>query len=131
MKPRVSKITSGDNATMAFSRPGGEVSKRARSRPLDLGHLSRQTMGDRKLEEEVLAMFSYQIAGIRNAISVADEAGRCRLAHNLKGTARNVGAFSLADCAEHLENDAGNKAIHSRLVRLIDEVRDYIAAISR
>lgn len=130
-KPRAGESMSGNDATMAFSRPGGESSKRVRSRPLDLEHLSRQTMGDRKLEEEILAMFSHHTAEICNAIPTADEAERRRLAHTLKGTARNVGAFTLGDCAAKLEADPGNKAIYSRLVRLAGEVRDYIAAISR
>lgn len=130
-KPRAGESMSGNDATMAFSRPGGEASKLVRFRPIDLEHLSRQTMGDRKLEEEILAMFSHHAAEICNAIPAADQAERCRLAHTLKGAARNVGAFALGDCAEQLEADPGNKALYSRLVRLAGEVRDYIAAISR
>ena len=130
-KPCSGIILQGNDATMAFSRPGGEASKRVRSRPLDLEHLSRQTMGDRRLEDEILAMFAHQIADIRKNMSASDEAKRRMLAHTLKGTARNVGAFALGDCAEQLEADPGNKALLSRLAKLIDETRDFIAAISR
>lgn len=130
-KPHAGGTVRGNDATMAFSRPGGEASKRVRSRPLDLGNLSRQTMGDRKLEEEILAMFVHQIADIRKNISAADKERRLMLARTLKGTARNVGAFALGDCAEQLEADPDNKALLSRLSKLIDETSDFIAAISR
>jgi len=118
---------------MAFSRPGGEASGRSRSRSrlLDLEHLSRQTMGDRALEQEVLAMFSHHIGAIRDGIAGADEAERRRLAHTLKGSARSVGAFALADCAQRIEVDPFDRASLSRLAALIGEVRDFIAAISR
>ena len=130
-KPCSGIILQGNDATMAFSRPGGEASKRVRSRPLDLEHLSRQTMGDRRQEEEIVAMFAHQIADIRKNMPAADGAKRLMLAHTLKGTARNVGAFALGDCAEQLEVDPGNKTLLSRLAKLIDETRDFIAAISR
>lgn len=116
---------------MAFSRPGGELSQHAGRRPIDLEHLSRQTMGDRKLELEVLALFSQQIGEIRDRMAGAGEAERRSLAHKLKGSARGVGAFALADCAEHIEADPLGKAALPRLARRIDEVRDFIAAISR
>lgn len=116
---------------MAFSRPGGENAARARARPLDLEHLSRQTMGDRALEQEVLAMFSHQLGAIRDGMGKADTAERRRLAHTLKGSARGVGAFALADCAAEIEIDPANTAHLARLGRLIGETRDFIAAISR
>lgn len=118
---------------MAFSRPGGEASRRVRSRArlIDLEHLARQTMGDRALEQEVLAMFSHHIGTVRDGIAAADEAERRRLAHTLKGSARGVGAFTLADCAARIEADPSDRASLSRLAALIGEVRDFIAAISR
>jgi HPt (histidine-containing phosphotransfer) domain-containing protein len=98
------------------------------SRPLDLEHLSRQTMGDRALEQEVLAMFSRQLAAIRDTISAADDREKARLAHALKGSARAVGAFALADCAARIEDMPGDRALVSRLAGLIAEARDFIAA---
>ena len=120
-----------DHATVAFSRPGGEGARRAAPRPLDLDHLSRQTMGDRALEQEVLAMFARQIGTVRETIAAADDRERARLAHALKGSARGVGAFALADCAMLIEEEPANRALVSRLARLIDDARDFIAAISR
>ena len=68
---------------------------------------------------------------IRDGIAGADEAERRRLAHTLKGSARSVGAFALADCAQRIEVDPFDRASLSRLAALIGEVRDFIAAISR
>lgn len=130
-RPRTGKAASDDGARMAFSRPGGENLPPARPRPLDMEHLARQTMGDRALEQEVLALFAHHIGTILHSIQLADTAERLRLAHTLKGAARSVGAFALADCAERLEADPGDKAILSRLARRICEVSDFVAAISR
>ncbi|MBR0904471.1 Hpt domain-containing protein [Bradyrhizobium liaoningense] len=70
--------------------------------PLDLDHLSRMTLGDAELEQEVLAMFAEQAVRLIAAIAaVPAEAGA--LAHKLKGSARGIGAFAVADAAAHLE----------------------------
>lgn len=116
---------------MAFSRPGGERGKRAGSRPIDLEHLSRQTMGDRALEQEVLALFSRQLGAMRDGMAKADADERRRLAHALKGSARGVGAFALGDCAADIEADPDNGAHLARLGRLIGQACDFIAAINR
>ena len=116
---------------IAFSMPGGDVSGTARSRPVDLAHLARQTMGDRGLEQEVLALFVQHALSVRDQIVDADVQQRLLLAHGLKGSARGVGAFAVADCAtaiEHRPEDAGTL---NRLGTLIEEVRDFIAAINR
>ncbi|RVC73450.1 histidine kinase, partial [Mesorhizobium sp. M4A.F.Ca.ET.022.05.2.1] len=66
---------------IAFSMPGGDVSGTAQSRPVDLAHLSRQTMGDRVLEQEVLALFVQQALAVRDKILDADVKERLLLAH--------------------------------------------------
>ena len=70
--------------------------------PIDLEHLQRMTLGDASLEREVLTMFSAQAAGLigRLAALPADVAA---LAHTLKGSARAIGAFAVADAASDLE----------------------------
>ena len=57
--------------------------------------------------------------------------GGLLLAHGLKGSARSVGAFAIAECAVEIETDPRDSRALARLARLIDEVRDFIAAISR
>jgi HPt (histidine-containing phosphotransfer) domain-containing protein len=116
---------------IAFSMPGGDVSGPRRSRPVDLAHLARQTMGDRSLEQEVLALFVQQALSVRDKIVDADIKDRLLLAHGLKGSARGVGAFAIADCATEIEHRPDDKQTLGRLGVLIDEVRDFIAAISR
>ena len=116
---------------IAFSMPGGDVSGPRRSRPVDLAHLARQTMGDRSLEQEVLALFVQQALSVREKIVDADIKDRLLLAHGLKGSARGVGAFAIADCATEIEHRPEDNQTLRRLGTLIDEVRDFIAAISR
>jgi HPt (histidine-containing phosphotransfer) domain-containing protein len=70
--------------------------------PIDSEHLRRMTLGDAGLEREVLAMFSAQTVGLIGALaSLPPEAGA--LAHTLKGSARAIGAFAVADAAARLE----------------------------
>ena len=67
--------------------------------PIDLEHLARMTLGDARLEREVLAMFAGQSAHLIDALAALPaEAGA--LAHTLKGSARAIGAFRVAECAE-------------------------------
>jgi HPt (histidine-containing phosphotransfer) domain-containing protein len=116
---------------IAFSMPGGDASGRAGARPVDLGHLARQTMGDRDLEREVLALFVQQSLTVRDQITDADARQRVLLAHGLKGSARAIGAFAVADCAAIIEKQPEDVRALKRLGTLIEEVRDFIAGISR
>jgi HPt (histidine-containing phosphotransfer) domain-containing protein len=116
---------------IAFAMPGGEGAAAPRARPVDLAHLARQTLGDRALEQEVLKLFLHQAVIVRDQIADADARERLRLAHNLKGSARGVGAFAIADCVAEIETRPDDKRLLARLSTLIDEVSDFIAAISR
>lgn len=70
--------------------------------PIDFEHLRRMTLGDAGLEREVLAMFSAQSARLIDALAaLSSDAGA--LAHTLKGSARAIGAFRVADVAARLE----------------------------
>ncbi|PBB81088.1 histidine kinase [Mesorhizobium sp. WSM3879] len=116
---------------IAFSMPGGDVSGTAGSRPVDMAHLARQTMDDRALEQEVLALFVQQALSVRDKIVDADVKERVLLAHGLKGSARGIGAFAVAECAAAIEKQPEDGHSLRKLGVLIDEVRDFIAAISR
>jgi len=116
---------------IAFSMPGGDVSGTVRSRPVDLAHLARQTMDDRDLEREVLALFVQQALSVRDRIADADARERVLLAHGLKGSARGVGAFAVAECAAVIESQPDDIRAVKKLGVLIEEVRDFIAAINR
>jgi HPt (histidine-containing phosphotransfer) domain-containing protein len=70
--------------------------------PIDLAHLARMTLGDAALERQVLGMFASQSTNLIQKLAVLPaEAGA--LAHTLKGSARAIGAFRVAECAEELE----------------------------
>ncbi|MGB3387033.1 MAG: Hpt domain-containing protein [Pseudaminobacter sp.] len=124
-------MTLQDSKSVAFSMPGGENCTQASERPIDLAHLSRQTMGDRALEQEVLALFVQQALQVREQIGEASLKERIRLAHGLKGSARGIGAFAIADCAGAIEAKPDETSQLQRLSGLIDEVREFIAAIGR
>jgi HPt (histidine-containing phosphotransfer) domain-containing protein len=66
--------------------------------PIDFDHLKRMTLGDAGLEQEVLAMFAGQSERLVSALAaMPSDAGA--LAHTLKGSARAIGAFAVADAA--------------------------------
>jgi len=76
--------------------------------PIDLAHLRRFTLGDKRLEEEILKLFIEQapvtIEAMRRAQTKRDWV---RAAHTLKGSARAVGAWRLAELAESAERLEG------------------------
>jgi HPt (histidine-containing phosphotransfer) domain-containing protein len=75
--------------------------------PIDIEHLGRMTLGDVSLEHEVLAMFAAQSVTLIGALAtLPPDAGA--LSHTLKGSARAIGAFAVADAAERLEAALGN-----------------------
>ena len=116
---------------VAFSMPGGEASVTARGRPIDLVPLARQTMGDRGLEQEILGMFVHQTQQVRERIAQAEPEECRQLAHGLRGAAVGVGAFAIADCAAAIEAKPDDPQAKRKLARLIDEARDFVAAIGR
>jgi HPt (histidine-containing phosphotransfer) domain-containing protein len=99
--------------------------------PIDMAHLGRMTLGDASLEREVLAMFAGQTAGLIGALATLP-ANAAALAHTLKGSARAIGAFHVADAAEALEtvlqDDAG-EATAQALAVLADSIAEVRAEI--
>lgn len=70
--------------------------------PIDSAHLDRMTLGDAALTREVLAMFSAQAVDLIGRLDLLPSDAPA-LAHTLKGSARAIGAFHVADAAEALE----------------------------
>ena len=60
------------------------------------------TLGDAGLKREVLAMFLKQAGKLLAALAACPGEGAAP-AHTLKGSARAIGAFHVAACAEALE----------------------------
>jgi HPt (histidine-containing phosphotransfer) domain-containing protein len=104
--------------------------------PIDGAHLDRMTLGDAGLEREVLAMFSGQAVGLIDRLATeARSSETLALAHTLKGSARAIGAFRVADAAEGLEaairhGDDPAEAL-ARLKEAVAEARAAIDVILR
>ena len=102
--------------------------------PIDFEHLSRVTLGDAGLEQEVLAMFVAQSTTLVNTLA-AMPADASALAHTLKGSARAIGAFSVADAAARLEaaiaRGFGTSAALAELGETVAEARAAIEAVLR
>jgi HPt (histidine-containing phosphotransfer) domain-containing protein len=97
--------------------------------PVDLDHLRRMTLGDQALEREVLGMFLKQSGRVLDQLAeMSSEASA--LAHTLKGSARAIGAFRVADSAAAVE-DAVRKGgdLASPLGALADAVAQARGAI--
>jgi HPt (histidine-containing phosphotransfer) domain-containing protein len=97
--------------------------------PIDLDHLKRMTLGDECLESEVLAMFAVQSERLIGALAaLPEEAGE--LAHTLKGSARAIGAFAVANAAAALETALADGADPTEaLAELTDAVAQARTAI--
>jgi HPt (histidine-containing phosphotransfer) domain-containing protein len=102
--------------------------------PIDFEHLSRMTLGDAGLEQEVLAMFVAQSTTLVGTLA-AMPADASALAHTLKGSARAIGAFSVADAAARLEaaiaRGFDTSAALAELGETVAEARAAIEAVLR
>jgi HPt (histidine-containing phosphotransfer) domain-containing protein len=74
---------------------------------IDEDHLGRMTLGDRRLEREVLEIFLRQTTTILGRIKGREPALAAAAAHTLMGSARGIGAWRVARAAERLERAAG------------------------
>jgi HPt (histidine-containing phosphotransfer) domain-containing protein len=110
------------------------------SRPIDLIHLARQTLGDRDLETELLGLFTRQaiqiVARLSADLPSDDIPWRADLAHTLKGSARAIGAIRVAIKAEIYEVQArdGKPNLQPALTALksaVDEACRTIAELLR
>ena len=74
---------------------------------IDEPHLERMTLGDRRLEREVLELFVRQTTILLTRSAGAEPPTAAAAAHTLKGSARGIGAWRVARAAELLEQAAG------------------------
>jgi HPt (histidine-containing phosphotransfer) domain-containing protein len=100
-------------------------------RPIDLVHLSRQTLGDRDLELDLLTLFERQAGLIMQQMTLmtgpGDQRIRRDLAHTLKGSARAVGARYVADAAEALEEILHGGAGQAETARVMAQLEAAVA----
>jgi HPt (histidine-containing phosphotransfer) domain-containing protein len=99
---------------------------------IDEDHLQRMTLGDCSLEQEVLAIFARQTVLMLKRMASMEPAGVAAAAHTLKGSARGVGAWHVAQAAERVEQaaDAGRSgAVKAAIAELETASSEARAAI--
>lgn len=97
--------------------------------PIDMDHLSKQTLGDGGVAREVLSLFLIEIGSARVIMRTEVETERREVAHRLKGAARAIGAFALADTAAQLEDSPGDKRHIADFLDRVVELEDFIGSI--
>jgi HPt (histidine-containing phosphotransfer) domain-containing protein len=95
---------------------------------IDENHLGRMTLGDRRLEREVLELFLRQTTLMLNRIVGAQPPLAAAAAHTLKGSARGIGAWRVARAAELLEDAVGDAGGHDAGCDLDDAITELKAA---
>jgi len=99
------------------------------SSTLDRAHLSRHTFGDLDLEREVLHLFRTQSLIYLNRVKAARSDIEWRDAvHSLKGSARAIGAWRIAEAAERAEagNPSSRPASIAKIESSLHEVNIFI-----
>jgi HPt (histidine-containing phosphotransfer) domain-containing protein len=118
-----------DMASKPMARAETNAERRqTSSRPVDLVHLSRYTLGDLALEREVLRLFCTQSFLCLDQLRVA-RSGKDWIdaAHSLKGSARAIGAWGVADSAERAERLGDEDMAQGRSL-YIDEIDSALRA---
>lgn len=125
-----------DASTVTGSMAARCSGERAQT-PIDRVHLARYTFGSLPLELEVLGLFADQAPKTLGELAGAptDKAWR-DAAHTLKGSARAVGAWRIAEVAERAEaletivdHRARARAV-ATLAEALDEAIRYIGSLS-
>jgi HPt (histidine-containing phosphotransfer) domain-containing protein len=101
--------------------PAAESDRRPTA--IDETHLARMTLGDRRLEREVLEIFVRQTTIMLNRIVGAEPALAAAAAHTLNGSARGIGAWRVARAAELLEQAAAGDGGDGDIDEAIDELK--------
>lgn len=102
---------------------------------IDTAHLSRQTGGDHALERELLTLFAQQcVKHLRTIHGSTDMQARLDAAHSLKGAARAVGAWQVAEAADRIEHslaEADQRRTEAAMDALALAAAEARAAIGR
>ena len=99
--------------------------------PLDVSYLRTMTLGDMRLEREVLELFKAQARDLLAQLALQPQ-NCAELLHTLKGSARAIGAFEVGEAAYALESGLGERgsfeAAFKQLQGSVDEAFDAIDA---
>ena len=121
---------------LATKQPGTSSGHASIERPIDIAHLARMSLGDRKLEREVLRLFDLQMAMLSDRVRNAAPAIAGAAAHTIKGSARGIGAWRVARTAEQVEQSIatdkdGFRSAVADLSHSIEEARAAVAQLLR
>ncbi|MEM8750814.1 MAG: Hpt domain-containing protein [Pseudomonadota bacterium] len=108
----------------------GSDQSRTHAQPIDLVHLSRQTLGDRDLEQEILALFRSQSQLYLQRLEHSKTRDERKLAaHTILGSARGIGAWDVAEIVRHVEDDLDHLSHLDGLIEAVERVNDYIGEL--
>lgn len=96
---------------------------------LDRAHFEHMTGGDRALQAEVIGLFVQQAERWKTTLT-ADEPDWRSAAHTLKGSARGIGLFDLANACEAAEAAPDAEAA-AALARVRDELGEALKALDQ
>jgi HPt (histidine-containing phosphotransfer) domain-containing protein len=123
------------SGSCALSQPQSNFETSMPQTAIDLVHLARQTGGDLELERELLTLFAQQCARhLRTIHGGADDGARRDAAHTLKGAARAIGAWQVAEAADLMERQlaaTGSAVPEAAMDALTLAAAEARAAISR
>jgi HPt (histidine-containing phosphotransfer) domain-containing protein len=118
-------LEKSDISTKAHFQPSS-------AQPVDLIHLARQTMNDAVLEREVLELFVRQSGlYVQRFKESQQENERKQAAHTIKGSARGIGAWDVAEKATLLEESPFSDTAFLHLDAAIQEANSYIHSLIR
>lgn len=114
----------------------GHTHEAMSKRPVDLVHLARCTLGNESQEREILALFRNQTKHCLKRLKQAPhEKAWKTMAHTIKDSASDIGAWRLARTAANAEALQGNtlavrrKAAVAALQRDVDEANAFIQGL--
>lgn len=92
----------------------------------DPAHFAHMTGGDAELQREIIGLFRGQVTAWEAALAPMSPAANWRdVAHTLKGSARGIGLWALAEACERAEAEsddtarAGLERLHAALIEAL------------
>ena len=96
---------------------------------VDYAHLGVQAAGDKAVMREVLGLFITHGEQVLAELEQAQDAKTWKLwTHTLKGSARGIGAFAVADAAAEAERHSLDKSKLVPLAQAFTEARAFIGS---
>ena len=101
----------------------------AQPKPVDYAHLNVQAAGDKGVMREVLGLFVTHCEQVLAELEKAEDAKTWKLwTHTLKGSARGIGAFAVADAAAEAERYSLDKSKLAPLIAAFADARAFIGS---